>query len=103
VFNFAAPTAATATSTAEAAYAATQFAAGKLIKDMGKTIIDIHGNTYRKFAVAATGHASYATSSGIVGGAVVAPSAGYGSFYLQVGRDGHTNGGVVPAPIARYF
>jgi hypothetical protein len=77
--------------------AAAEFAAGKLIKDMGKTIVDINGRTFRKFAVASTS-AKY----GVVGGAAVAPGAGYGSFYLDVGREGNT-GTTLPAPIARYF
>lgn len=67
--------------------------AGKLIKDMGKSVV-VGGVTYRKFQ------------------AVVAPSAAnangqagrtpeYYSFYLEVGRDGAQNAG--PAGIARYF
>ena len=76
---------------------ATEFGAGKLIKDMGKTIIS-GTRTFRKFAVAPTTVSNY----GVVGAPAVAPGAGYGSFYLDVGREGST-GGTVPAPIARYF
>lgn len=72
-------------------------ATGTLLKDMGKTVIS-GGVTYRKFEVAATG-AAFVNSLGVVGNAAVAPNAGYGSFYLQVGREGKGT----PAPIARYF
>lgn len=73
--------------------------AGKLIKDMGKTVVS-EGRTYRKFAVAATG-AAFVSSFGVVGNGAAAPNTGYGSFYLEVGRDGlaSANG---PAPIVRY-
>lgn len=67
--------------------------AGKLIKDMGKSVV-VGGVTYRKFQ------------------AVVAPSAAnaggqagrtpeYYSFFLEVGREGAQTAG--PAGIARYF
>jgi hypothetical protein len=76
------------------------FTQGRLIKDMGKTVIS-GDRTYRKFAVAATGLA-YNKSLGVAGSIPVAPGAGYGTFYLDVGRNG-TTGGTLPAPIARYF
>lgn len=77
--------------------AATEFAAGQLIRDMGKTIVDANGRTFRKFAVVGS-----ARSFGVEGVAATAPGAGYGTFYLDVGREGVT-GSAVPAPIARYF
>lgn len=85
-----------------AATAATEFAAGKLIKDMGKTIVDKEGRTYRKFALVGTGSAKYVPSLGVAGGPAAAPGAGYATFYLDVGREGQTVG-ALPAPIARYF
>jgi hypothetical protein len=82
-----------------AANAANEFAAGKLIKDMGKTVVDKDGRTFRKFAVVGTGSAKYLNSFGVAGG-----SAGYATFYLDVGREGQTVGtSTLPAPIARYF
>lgn len=86
---------------ANADEAATEFAAGKLIKDMGKTIVDKEGRTFRKFAVAGVG-ANYVKSFGVAGAPATAPGAGYATFYLNVGREGVT-GGALPAPIARYF
>jgi len=73
--------------------------AGKLIKDMGKSVVS-GGRTYRKFALALTG-AQFVSSLGVAGNGAAAPNTGYGSFYLEVGRDGFagTNG---PAPIVRY-
>lgn len=81
--------------------AAGELGAGKLIKDMGKTIVDVNGRTYRKFAVAGTG-ANYVASLGVAGAPATAPGAGYATFYLNVGREGQTTG-ALPAPIARYF
>lgn len=73
---------------------------GKLIKDMGKSVVvPLAGSpevkvTYRKFqaVVAPTG-----VNAGGQGGR--APE--YLSFYLEVGREGAANAG--PAGIARYF
>jgi len=72
---------------------------GKLLKDMGRTVISA-GRTFRKFApvVSAAGTVS---SFGVVGAAATATNAGYGSFYLEVGREGQ--GPAAAAPIARYF
>lgn len=79
------------------AEAAAEFNAGQLIRDMGKTIVDINGRTFRKFAVVGPNRVN-----GVEGGLQTAPGAGYGTFYLDVGRDGKT-GTAIPAPIARYF
>jgi hypothetical protein len=73
-------------------------AANKLIKDMGKSVVSA-GRTFRKFAaVVNTGAAS---TMGVYGAPGSAPNTGYGSFYLEVGREGAAGG--APAPIARYF
>jgi hypothetical protein len=72
-------------------------AQGALLKDMGKTVVS-SGRVFRKFAPVARN-----TSNGVVGGATVAPNAGYASFYLEVGRETVGGTGAVPAPIARYF
>lgn len=80
--------------------ATAEVAAGKLIRDMGKTIVS-GGRTFRKFAVAPTG-AGFVGSLGVAGDVATAPGAGYATFYLDVGREGAT-GGTLPAPIARYF
>jgi hypothetical protein len=75
----------------------------KLLKDMGRTVVSA-GRTFRKFAPVLSGNT--ASTFGVVGGAGTSTNAGYGSFYLEVGRDGSalTNiGNGSPAPIARYF
>ena len=79
--------------------ASTIVGTGKLLKDMGKTVVSA-GRTFRKFApvVSAAGTIS---SFGVVGAAGSGANAGYGSFYLEVGREGAS--AAVPAPIARYF
>jgi hypothetical protein len=78
---------------------------GKLLKDMGKTVVSA-GRTFRKFApvVAGLGVSSFGT----VGGPAVGANSGYGSFYLEVGREAFgptpvANTTLGPAPIARYF
>ena len=80
-------------------------AANKLLKDMGKTIVSA-GRTFRKFApvVAGLGVSSF----GVAGGPAVGANSGYGSFYLEVGREAFgptpvANNTLGPAPIARYF
>ena len=82
--------------------ASTLVGTGKLLKDMGKTVVSA-GRTFRKFAPVVQGLG--VSSFGVVGAAASGASAGYGSFYLEVGREGFagptTTG--APAPIARYF
>jgi hypothetical protein len=74
-------------------------ASGKLIRDMGKTIIS-RGVTYRKFEIVAAATGTLLTNSfGVVGNPTTAPNTGYGSFYLIMS----TSMGGIPAPIARYF
>ena len=68
-------------------------AAGKLIKDMGKSVV-VAGVTYRKFQ-------AVQTPSDTNAGGQMGKSPSYFSFYLEVGRDGAR--AVSPAGIARYF
>ena len=80
--------------------------AGKLLKDMGKTVVS-SGRTFRKFQAVGTGGtatANFASTFGVQGGnpgVPTAANAGYASFYLEVGREGA--GTATPAPILRYF
>jgi hypothetical protein len=69
---------------------------GKLLKDMGRTVVSA-GRTFRKFApvVAGLGVSSF----GVAGVPSSGPNSGYGAFYLEVGREGFNT----PAPVARYF
>ena len=82
-----------------AANASTIVGTGKLLKDMGKTVVSA-GRTFRKFAPVVVS-AGTNSSFGIVGVAASGANVGYGSFYLEVGREGQ--GSATPAPIARYF
>ena len=68
--------------------------AGKLIKDMGKTVV-VGGVTYRKFQTVQTPSATGA-------GGQMGKEGSYYSFYLEVGRDGQATA-KGPAGIARYF
>jgi hypothetical protein len=81
---------------------AADVAAGKLLKDMGKTLVS-SGRRFRKFQAVGTGAAKFASTFGVNGAATVAPNPGYGSFYLEVGREGSAGATAVPAPILRYF
>ena len=73
-----------------AAYPSSLFVAGKVLKDMGKTIVS-SGQTFRKFQ--AVGPQSLGTNG------VVGPAPAYLTGYLEVSRDGE---GVNAARIARY-
>ena len=84
---------------ASATNASTMVGTGKLLKDMGKTVISA-GRTFRKFAPVVS-NANTVSSFGIVGAAGTTTNAGFGAFYLEVGREGQ--GATAPAPIARYF
>ena len=86
-------------STAGAAAASTIVGGGKLLKDMGRTVVSA-GRTFRKFAPVAAGLAS---TFGVVGaaGSTTTGNTGFASFYLEVGREGV--GSSTPAPIVRYF
>jgi hypothetical protein len=74
----------------------TLVAAGALLRDMGKTVVS-SVRVFRKFApVVAAG--TFKSSFGVIGQPALAPNTGYGSFYLEIGREGTG----VPAPIVRY-
>jgi hypothetical protein len=81
---------------------AAELAAGKLLKDMGKSVVSA-GRTFRKFAAVGTGSYKYSSTFGVTGTSAVAPQAGFGTFYLEVGREGNPGSTAVPAPIVRYF
>jgi hypothetical protein len=91
---------ATTTNGSNAATAAV--AQGKLLKDMGRTVVSAN-RTFRKFAAVGTGSANFNSSFGVQGGPASAPNAGYGTFYLEVCREGNPGSTGVPAPILRYF
>ena len=86
-----------------AANAASFVQAGKLLKDMGRSIVSA-GRVFRKFAPVVQGLGANNTSSfGVVGAAGTTLNAGEGTFYLEVGREGTGQGTVSVAPILRYF
>ena len=92
-----------AATTAQSNAAIAAVGAGKLLKDMGKTVVS-SGRTFRKFQAVGTGGtatSNFASTFGVQGGPAVAPNTGYADFYLEVGREGA--GLATPAPIARYF
>jgi hypothetical protein len=97
---FVGPTLAVA-SAADVSVSVAEVGQGKLLRDMGKTVVS-SGRTFRKFAAAGTGLARYASSFGVVGAPPTAPNTGYSTFYLEVGREGSAGATTAPAPVARY-
>jgi hypothetical protein len=87
----------------------TLFAAGRIVKDMGKTIVSA-GRTFRKIqAVLGTDNNSSPTF-GVTGNPALTYStgdAGYATYYVETGRDGANAQGNAasgaPAALARYF
>jgi hypothetical protein len=75
-------------------------AAGKLLRDMGKSVVS-SGRVFRRFQSVGSGAAKFNSTFGVNGAAPSAANAGYGTFYLEVGREGQ--GTAAPAPILRYF
>jgi len=67
--------------------------AGKLIKDMGKSVV-VGGVTYRKFQ-------AVVAPTAVNAGGQAGRTPEYYSFFLEVGREGAANAS--PAGIARYF
>ena len=90
----------TATTNAQSWNHAGFVSTGKLLKDMGRTVVSA-GRTFRKFAPVVA-NASGISTFGVAGAPAAGANAGYGSFYLEVGREGF-GGTNPPAPIARYF
>ena len=73
------------------------FTAGKLLKDMGKTVVS-SGRTFRKIqAVVNTANNSSPTFG--VNGAAVANAPGYATFYLETSREGAGT----PAAVVRFM
>ena len=89
-------------SSATPANASTIVGGNKVLKDMGRTVVSA-GRTFRKFAPVVSGLG--VSSFGTVGAPASGANAGYGSFYLEVGREGFAGaaGAGAPAPIVRYF
>ena len=73
------------------------FGAGKLIKDLGKTVVS-SGRTFRRFQLVQATAGNSSVSVGITG---VSPT--YASFYLETGRDGADGTGAGHPVIARYM
>ena len=73
------------------------FGAGKLIKDLGKTVVS-SGRTFRRFQLVQATAGNSSVSVGITGA-----SPTYASFYLETGRDGADGTGAGHPVIARYM
>jgi hypothetical protein len=81
----------------------TVFAAGKVIKDMGKTVVSA-GRSFRKFQAVvntASGSSSFGVAGNVPGAS--ADTTGYFTGYLELNRDG-SNAGAAPGipQIARF-
>ena len=80
------------------ASAAAAVGAGKLIKDMGKSVV-VNNVTYRKFQTVQTPSAVVGTASA---GGQMGKTPDYYSFYLEVAREGFASSANGPAQIVRY-
>jgi hypothetical protein len=87
----------------------TLFGSGRLVKDMGKTIVSA-GRTFRKIQAVLGTDSNSSPTFGVTGNPALTYStgdAGYATYYVETGRDGAnadgTTTGAVPAALARYF
>ena len=76
------------------------FANGKLVRDMGKTVVSA-GRSFRKIQAVSQGVAATNASFGVTGlpsGTLTTADAGYVSYYVETGREGSVvSGAAVPA------
>jgi hypothetical protein len=82
----------------------TLFGAGRLVKDMGKTVVSA-GRTFRKIQAVLPANAALGSTFGVTGGPAGTYStgdAGYATYYVETGRDGANADGDVAA-LARFF
>ena len=85
-----------------AANVSTVFGVGKVIKDMGKTVVSA-GRTFRKFQPVLNNTAENASSLGVSGNAASGAGAGYYTGYLELAREGSIAGASTGIPqIARF-
>ena len=73
----------------------TLFLAGKIVKDMGKTVVS-SSRTFRKVQGVVPTAAAASASFGVAGDATLN---NYASFYVELGRDGSG----APVPLVRYM
>jgi hypothetical protein len=72
--------------------------AGRLIKDVGKTVVS-SGRTFKKFQAVLGTATNSSPTFGVAGKAATSTDTGYLTGYLEVGTEGAS---AAPAPIARY-
>jgi hypothetical protein len=81
------------------------FGQGRLVRDMGKTVVSA-GRTFKKIqAVLGTDNNSSPTF-GVTGAAATATNPGYATFFVETGyaganADGSTTNGLAPPPLVR--
>lgn len=79
----------------------TLFGAGRICKDMGKTVVSA-GRTFRKLQAIAPTDNALGSTFGVTGPAATATNPGYATYYVETGRDGANADASLPA-LARYF
>jgi hypothetical protein len=79
----------------------TLFGAGRIVKDMGKTVVSA-GRTFRKIAAVLPTNANSSPTFGVAGTAATTSNPGYATYYVETGRDG-ANADSDLVRIARYF
>lgn len=83
----------------------TLFLAGRLVRDMGRTVVSA-GRTFKKIQAVSPTNVNSSPTGGVTGAAATATNPGYATFYVETGyaganSDGVTTGGAAPAPLVR--
>lgn len=84
----------------------TLFGAGRLVRDMGKTIVSA-GRTFKKIQAVLPTNDNSSPTNGVGGGAATGSNPGYATFYVETGYGGANADGsaagstVAPAPLVR--
>lgn len=85
----------------------TLFGAGRLARDMGKTVVSA-GRTFKKIQAVLPTTDNSSPTFGVGGGAATTTNPGYATFFVETGyaganADGSTTANTAPAPLVRLF
>jgi hypothetical protein len=83
----------------------TLFGVGRLVRDMGKTVVSA-GRTFKKIQAVSPTHNGSSPTGGVTGAAATATNPGYATFYVETGYAGANSDGtdaanIAPAPLVR--
>lgn len=83
----------------------TLFGLGRLVRDMGKTVVSA-GRTFKKIQAVGPTPDNSSPTFGVTGAAATATNPGYATFWVETGfaganADGATTANIAPAPFVR--